>query len=658
MLNFNEMERTERHRFGSFSPVRESSRQVKWLVDGEAYMSAVADAIVSAHREILITDWQMSPYLHMKRPVEGVVGVEWRLDKLLLKKANQGVRIHIMLYWETQLAMDLGSNFVLSVLNHHENISIVRHPTYSTFSTNLRWSHHEKLVVIDRDLAFVGGIDLCFGRWDTYDHVLSDEKPLHPSLIDEAKNSSEKNQDGNKRNIFRRWIGKDYGNVFLAGARMELDNEEDSTIKDEAGVEKELRKLIPRMPWHDVSCCFNGESALDVTKHFIQRYNHIVKDKDQLVLENSEDIIIPHNIPNPTSENVNIQVLRSVADWSSGQPHEYSIYNAYIDAIRNSKHFIYIENQFFISSQPDNLLRNVKNEIQQTLAQRIMDAYEKQQAFHVMIILPLKPEFPEEWNASFPGDGLRAVSYWNYATLFRGENSLFGRLGDRIPQEILPRYISVYGLRKYDVLNEKLVTEIIYVHSKLMIVDDTLTIIGSANINDRSMLGDRDSEVNVIIEDKVMIDGTMDGKPFPVGEFSHKLRTHLMKEHLGLLKDVGNNLDVKDPIIWSFCEELGKVAINNHLILKRVFQGMIIPCDDVWNFDDLENFKQIKGMADYFPQEAKEELKKIQGHIVLYPRLFLKDVLKPSYLDYASMFVDSRGKRSALNLNDNPVMMA
>jgi phospholipase D1/2 len=37
------------------------------------------------------------------------------------------------------------------------------------------------------------------------------------------------------------------------------------------------------------------------------------------------------------------------------------------------------------------------------------------------------------------------------------------------------------------------VTEILYIHSKLMIVDDKKMIIGSANINDRSLLGDRDS---------------------------------------------------------------------------------------------------------------------------------------------------------------------
>lgn len=41
----------------------------------------------------------------------------------------------------------------------------------------------------------------------------------------------------------------------------------------------------------------------------------------------------------------------------------------------------------------------------------------------------------------------------------------------------------------------------IYVHSKLMIVDDKRMIVGSANINDRSLLGTRDSELALLIED-------------------------------------------------------------------------------------------------------------------------------------------------------------
>lgn len=42
-------------------------------------------------------------------------------------------------------------------------------------------------------------------------------------------------------------------------------------------------------------------------------------------------------------------------------------------------------------------------------------------------------------------------------------------------------------------------TEMIYIHSKMMIVDDRSVIVGSANINDRSMMGDRDSEIAALI---------------------------------------------------------------------------------------------------------------------------------------------------------------
>jgi len=105
---------------------------------------------------------------------------------------------------------------------------------------------------------------------------------------------------------------------------------------------------------------------------------------------------------------------------------------------------------------------------------------------------------------------------------FRGKDSLIQRLKDagiRDPEE----YVSFNGLRKHSELNGGLVsmrkfypntnivqrsiliffsmqvTELIYVHSKLLIADDQVVICGSANINDRSMLGKRDSEVAVII---------------------------------------------------------------------------------------------------------------------------------------------------------------
>lgn len=46
----------------------------------------------------------------------------------------------------------------------------------------------------------------------------------------------------------------------------------------------------------------------------------------------------------------------------------------------------------------------------------------------------------------------------------------------------------------------------VYIHAKICIVDDRLAIIGSANINERSQRGDRDSELAAVIRDTDLID--------------------------------------------------------------------------------------------------------------------------------------------------------
>ena len=40
----------------------------------------------------------------------------------------------------------------------------------------LLWAHHEKILIVDQSLAFVGGIDLAFGRWDNPCHHINDNK--------------------------------------------------------------------------------------------------------------------------------------------------------------------------------------------------------------------------------------------------------------------------------------------------------------------------------------------------------------------------------------------------------------------------------------------------------------------------------------------------
>jgi phospholipase D1/2 len=362
-------------------------------------------------------------------------------------------------------------------------------------------------------------------------------------------------------------------------------------------------------------------------------------------ISETEDIVL-----NSGGHNVNLQVLRSVDNWSAGQKHEASIYNAYIDAIENAQHFIYIENQFFISSQ-EGFWRKVQNKIQQALVTRIVRAHETNENFHVMVFTPLNPELPGDWDANgLNGDALRAITFWNQATIYHGEDSLFGKLEKKgIPKEVAMKYFSVFSLRKYDLIGKHYVTEIVYVHSKIMIVDDRKAIIGSANINDRSMLGDRDSEVAVMIEDLDFVDGQMNGVEYKMGKFAHSLRCDLLKEHLGLVENSEEDINVNDPLADTFIVAVHSWAELNAMYFLAAFGPGLFPRENVEDYEALKRFKDIP-----LPREntdtVREILKQIKGNIVTYPHSFLTKELKPSMFDLGYMYVDGRPLQQATTL--------
>ena len=135
---------------------------------------ALCIALLQAREEIFIASWMVSPTQLLTRPPLPPL----RLDQVLKFKAEQGVRVYILLYKEVEMSGtgndSLKSKLYLESLS--PNISVIRHPNKILgSSTAILWSHHEKLVIVDRDLAFAGGIDPCFGRWDDTSHSLTDE---------------------------------------------------------------------------------------------------------------------------------------------------------------------------------------------------------------------------------------------------------------------------------------------------------------------------------------------------------------------------------------------------------------------------------------------------------------------------------------------------
>ena len=113
----------------------------------------------------------------------------------------------------------------------------------------LYWAHHEKLCLVDGELAFMGGLDLCFGRWDTHSHPISD---AHPNDLD---NILFPGQDFNNARVY------DFQNV---------------TKYDENKLD---RTKSSRMGWSDLSLCLRGPVVQDLRAHFVQRWNFIYDEK-------------------------------------------------------------------------------------------------------------------------------------------------------------------------------------------------------------------------------------------------------------------------------------------------------------------------------------------------------------------------------------------
>ena len=80
------------------------------------------------------------------------------------------MKIYILLYKEITFVsnlMSLRARDILTEKGKNPNIMVLRHPGQILLMDNVfLWSHHEKCVIIDQSVAFMGGVDLCFGRYD------------------------------------------------------------------------------------------------------------------------------------------------------------------------------------------------------------------------------------------------------------------------------------------------------------------------------------------------------------------------------------------------------------------------------------------------------------------------------------------------------------
>ncbi|KAJ6915151.1 phospholipase D alpha 1-like [Populus alba x Populus x berolinensis] len=477
----------------------------------------IFDAISDAKHLIYITGWSVYTEITLIRdPNRRRPGGELKLGELLKKKAEEGVTV-LMLVWDDRTSvLDFKKDGLMATHDEETEkyfrgskvhcILCPRNPDVGRsmiqgFQVSTMFTHHQKTVVVDSEMldtvsgkrgivSFIGGIDLCDGRYDTQDH------PLFKTL------DSVHHDDFHQPN-------------FTGSS---------------------IKKGGPREPWHDIHCKLEGPVAWDVLYNFEQRWTKQVGDKlliSQKQLEAATVRPLPVLQPNDT-ETWNVQLFRSIDDGAvDGFPQEpdraaasglvsgknsvidRSIQDAYINAIRRAKNFIYIENQYFLGSSfgwkstdinvPDIAALHL---IPKELSLKIVSKIEAGERFTVYIVIPMWPEgIPESGS-------VQAILDWQRRTM----DMMYSDITEALVKKGLntdPReYLSFFCLGNRETTKngeyappevpepdtdysraQKARRFMIYVHAKTMIVDDEYIIIGSANINQRSMDGSRDSEI-------------------------------------------------------------------------------------------------------------------------------------------------------------------
>ena len=172
---------------GSSCFVLSNVERASVLVDAESYYGAFVQAALAARRYIYITGWQFDTRARLLRPAPGVALPH--PNELLpflsyLCEQRPALEIYITA-WDYSVVYALEREWLQKLrfdFQSHSRVhfEFLEHPEPGG-------CHHQKLVVIDGKLAFLGGLDLCDSRWDTRGHpkrsperIDTHDKPYKP----------------------------------------------------------------------------------------------------------------------------------------------------------------------------------------------------------------------------------------------------------------------------------------------------------------------------------------------------------------------------------------------------------------------------------------------------------------------------------------------
>ena len=382
------------------------------IIDADGYFSAIRSAMLRAQRQIFLVGWDFDAGTTLGNPdVDDGAPRKTGDFFLWLTDRNPDLRIFILLWSPALLASWARPSNLPYLLRWkwHKQISVRldgKHPVGS--------SHHQKMIAIDDELAFCGGIDVTLDRWDTREHL--DENPLR-----------------------RRPNGLPYG------------------------------------PWHDASSMFGGNAAKALSD--LCRSRWVRAGGEQVPCPSVENAEMPR--VGLSFGDVELAIARTRPSHLDEEK-IVEIEQLYVDMIMAARTLIYAESQYFAS---------------RVIAQAIARRLSEHDGPEIVLINPVKAD---NWLGSLAMDTDRA------------------RL-----REAMRRH-DVHGrFRMYHPVTPKGTP--IYVHSKLMIVDDRIVRVGSSNINNRSLRFDM--ECDVAFEARSSIEAANAAKA---------LRVDLLAEHLGM----------------------------------------------------------------------------------------------------------------------------
>ncbi|CAL4185607.1 unnamed protein product, partial [Meganyctiphanes norvegica] len=345
-------------------------------------------------------------------------------------------------------------------------------------------------------------------------------------------------------------------------------------------------------------------------------------------------------VPAPLEEGKewNAQLFRSITSDSAtfdferlehvpkrkGKYVDDSIHRAYIHHIRRADRFMFFENQYFLGSAynwEDESTTKAHHLIPQEITQRICEKISAREHIVAYIVIPMHPE-------GDPASGaVQEILHWQHRTMEMmykkisatiQENELEtkptdyltffclgkGECAEDIPEELTLPEPDTPGARLRDMARF-----MIYVHSKMLIVDDDYIIVGSANINQRSMAGTRDTEIAVGAYQPMH---TREVSGEPRGNV-HQFRMALWAEHLGGVEEIHANPGTLECVQavnelattnWENFVTEEPCKITGHLLRYPVTvndDGSVTSMEDSPNFPDTEAL--VIGCTNFLPNK-------------------------------------------------------